>query len=102
VIVAIEMVRGRFCGRRRVEACAVYDENVRPSVVVVVKDGDAGSGGFKDVFLGVDAAENHGLREASLFGHVCKMSNGFGIAFRELTGAEKKGERKEQSERNAR
>jgi hypothetical protein len=30
------------------------------------------------------------------------MSNGFGIAFRELTGAEKKGERKEQSERNAR
>jgi hypothetical protein len=30
------------------------------------------------------------------------MSNGFGIVFRELIGAEKKRERKEQSERNAR
>lgn len=90
MIVAIEMTRGGSCGRRRVEAGAVYDVNVRPTVVVVVEDGDAGSSGFKDVSLGVDASENHGLRKTSFFGHVCEMSKWFGIAFRELTGVRKK------------
>src|SRR5580692_4430764 len=80
VIVVIEMAGGRFRGGG-IEAGAVNDEDVRPAVVVVVEDGDAGSGGFDDVFLGVHAAENDRIGKAGFFGDVGEMGDGFEIAF---------------------
>src|SRR5215471_16606186 len=38
VIVVIEMIRRRLLPLQRVKYSAVHDENVRPSVVVVVED----------------------------------------------------------------
>src|SRR5580700_12077264 len=91
-----------FSGGRRAEAGAVDDEDVGPAVVVVVEDGDAGSGGFNDVFFGVHAAENHGIGETCFFGYVDEMCERFGIAFWELCGAEEKRKRQKKSKRNPR
>lgn len=60
VVVMEEMVsrgssRIRFvAGHRR----SVHNEDIGPAVIVVVEDGDAGTGGFDDVALGVDTAVN--------------------------------------------
>ncbi len=98
-IVVVEMAGRRFSGGS-IEACAVDDEDVRPAVVVVVEDGDARSRGFNDVFLGVHAAENHGVGETCFFGDVGEMSEGFGIAFWELACAEENRKRQKENKRN--
>ena len=80
VIVVVEMVRWRasFCARDGViELRAVDDENVGPAVVVVVEDGDAGAGGFDDVFFGGDAAKGVGHCEAGFFGDVGEVGERF-------------------------
>jgi len=89
VIVVIEMAGLRFsmCG---IESGAVDDENIRPAIVVVVEDSDAGAGGFDDVLFTVDAAENHGIGEAGLLGDVGEMSEGFRIGFGDLICADQK------------
>ena len=51
VIVAVEVVGGRLPGGKSFELGAIDQEDVGPSVVVVVEDGDAGAGGFDDVLL---------------------------------------------------
>ena len=100
VIVVVKMARGRFCGRGRVEACPVDNENVRPAVVVVIEDGDARSGGFDDVFLAVHAAENYGIGKARFFCDVGEMGEGFGCTFGELACAEENGKRREHNKRD--
>jgi len=94
------MARRRFCGRRRIKACAVDDENVRPAIVVVVENGDARSGGFNDVFLGVHAAEDHRVGEACFFRDVGEMCERFESAFGELACGEENGKRREQNKRD--
>ena len=95
------MACGSSSRGRRVEAGAVDDENVGPTVVVVVENGDAGSGGFNDVFFGVYAAENYRLGETCFFGDVGEMCKRFRIAFWELRG-EGNRKRQKQSKRNPR
>src|ERR1700722_4865131 len=93
VIVVIQMTSGGFLGGSRIEAGAVSDENVGPAVVVVVENGDAGAGGFKDVFFGVYAAKNYRVGETCFFGGVGEMCEGFGIVSWELRSAEEKRKR---------
>src|SRR2546426_11131965 len=76
VIVAIEMVGGSFSGGRAFEFGTVDQENVGPTVIVVVKDGDAGSSSFDDVLLRVEAAEYVLGGEAGFLGDVSEGSDG--------------------------
>jgi len=99
VVVVVEMAGRSFSGRR-IESGAIDDENIRPAVVVVIEDGDARSGGFNDVFLGVRAAENDLVGESGFGGDVGEMSERFGSALRALRGAKEKGNRKEQCKKS--
>jgi hypothetical protein len=83
VIVAVEMIGGSvlYVYGRAFELCTVDDEDVGPTVVVVIEDGDAGAGGFDDVLLCVAAAEDVRHRDARFFGDVEKLRQrgcGFG------------------------
>jgi len=79
MIVVVEMAGGGFGSGKTFEGGAVDDEDVRPAVIVVIEDGDAGPGGFNDVFLGVDAAKDDDVREAGLFRDVGEISDGLGV-----------------------
>ena len=77
VIVVIQVIGGSVLLRESFERRAVHDENVGPAVVVVIKDGDAGAGGFNDVFLGVDSRQKHLCNESSrLVGDVREVGDG--------------------------
>ena len=54
MIVAVQMIAGALPGRKPFELRAIHQKDVGPAVVVVVENRDAGSGGFDDVFLGVE------------------------------------------------
>ena len=60
VMIVVEEVVGRFVaivlGLGAWEWSAVDEEDVRPTVAVVVENGNAGTGGLDDVTLGLDAA----------------------------------------------
>src|SRR5690242_19696925 len=60
MIVVIQMVRGSPIGGEALQCCAIHNEDVGPSVVVIIENGDAGSGCLDDVFLGVNSTENIG------------------------------------------
>ena len=45
--------------RKSLECSAVHDENIRPAVVVVVEDGNSGTGGLDDVLFGIDSAKDN-------------------------------------------
>ncbi len=75
VIVAIEMVRRSFAALGRFQRRAVHDEDVRPAIVVVVEDGDAGACGLDDVLLAVDAAEDLRHRESGFLGNVHEVGD---------------------------
>src|SRR5260370_6909364 len=62
------------------------DVDVRPAVVVVVEDGDAGACGFDDVFFSILAAENDWRCEPSFGGDIRKMRDWFCIRFRRAIG----------------
>jgi|SRR5580658_85799 hypothetical protein len=100
VIVVVQMAGGCLCGKRRVEACPVDDENIWPPIVVVIEDGDTRSRGFNDVFLRVHAAENYGGGKACFFRDVGEMGERFGSAFGELACAEENGKRQKQNKRD--
>ena len=102
VIVVVEVARRSSLGGRCVESGAVDNEDVRPAIVVVIEDGDAGSGGLDDVFLGVDAAKNFDDVEACFFGDIGEMRERFGISFGEQGGAEEKRNGQKQREKSPR
>src|SRR5467141_5006244 len=58
MIVVIQMIRRSLIGGEALQRCAIHDEDVGPSVVVIIENGDAGSSRLDDVFLGVHSAEN--------------------------------------------
>lgn len=100
VIVMVEMTGREVAGGRRIESGAVNDEDVRPAIVVIVEDGDAGPGSLDDVFLGVHAAKDFRGRETCFFGDIGEMSDGFGNVFWELGSVKKQRKRRKQSKRN--
>ncbi len=60
VVVVIEMVGWRFALWKSFESGSVYKENVGPSVIVIIEDGNASAGGFDYVFLRCESAEDVG------------------------------------------
>src|SRR2546429_2715114 len=73
VVVAIEVARRGFAGRQLFQCCAVDDKYVRPAVIVIIEDGDAGPGSLDDVFLLVFAAEDDRCCKTGLLCDVGKM-----------------------------
>ena len=57
MIVVIQVVGGSLIGGKPFERRSIHNENIRPSVIVIVKDGHARPGGLNDVFLGIDPAK---------------------------------------------
>src|SRR5580704_15290356 len=57
VVVVVEMVGRGFSVGKSFESCSVDEEDVGPSVVVVVEDGNASAGSFDDVFFCGEATE---------------------------------------------
>src|ERR1700722_5959400 len=78
VVVAVEMVGGGPSVGKAFESGSIDEEDVRPSIVVVIEDGDAGPGGFDNVFFRGQAAENVGEGQSCLFGHVNEIDRGVG------------------------
>ena len=67
IAIVLEKMRSRLAARGKAfQARAVHQKNVEPSIVVVVVEGNAATGGFEQVFVLVLAAEN-GLRVQSRF-----------------------------------
>src|SRR5713101_7455517 len=56
MIVVIQVVGGGLIGWESFQSGAVHNENIRPSIVVIIKDSHARSGRLDDVFLGFDSA----------------------------------------------
>src|SRR5713226_7980186 len=53
-IVVVQVVGGGLRGRETFQRGAIYNEDVRPSIIVIIKNGHARSGRLDDVFLGID------------------------------------------------
>src|ERR1700683_5134842 len=70
VIVAIEVAGWFLALGESSESGTVYQENVRPAVIGIVKEGRAAASAFHDVFLEVFAAEDCPSREARAFGNI--------------------------------
>ena len=72
-IVFVEMRSGGFAGRPvGVEARAVGEINVEPSVVVVIEEGQAAAFGFDDVALVINRAPDVGSIQSGFAGHINK------------------------------
>ena len=78
MVVAIKVARWGFPWREGIKRRAVHHKNVGPAVVVIVKDGDAGAGGFDNVLFRVFPAENDGRGQAGFLGDVRKMRDRLG------------------------
>src|ERR1700730_9621774 len=76
------------------ESCTVYQKNVGPPVVVIIKNSHASSGGLDDVLLGVLSAEDVGHRQTGLFRGVSEVGDRRGLRRGERTRCEHKNERK--------
>ena len=70
VVVAVKMVGRSFAVGRTFEGGPIHEEDVGPSIVVVIEDGDPGAGGFDNVFFRRNSAENVGESQARLFGDI--------------------------------
>src|SRR5882762_7546185 len=79
VIVVVEVARRRSGSWQGFQFRAVHDENIRPTIVVVIKNGYAGARGFNDVFFCRFAAKNYRSSEPSFLRHVGEMHNGLGV-----------------------
>src|SRR5258705_8499904 len=77
MVVAIQVIGGTFAGGKSFEFRAVDNKDVRPAIVVVIKDGNARTGSLNDVFLGGLAAKNIHHRETSFLRDVSEVRQGF-------------------------
>src|SRR4030081_2571525 len=76
VVVAVKMVGRSFAFGESFESCSVNEEDVRPSVVVVIEDGHARAGRLDNVFFGCESAENVSKRQSRFFGDVDEIDFG--------------------------
>ena len=76
MIVAIEMVGRSFPLGKTLESRAVDDEDVGPSVVVVIEDGNPGARRFNDVLLRILAAKHVHHRQSGFLGDIREIGDG--------------------------
>ena len=96
IAVVFEEARNRFLVfGKAFETPAVDDENIQPTVVVVVVESDAAAGGFEKIFIFVLAAVEGFSVEARFFGYVeeidakrrgFRLNNRGGCACKRRTG----------------
>src|SRR6266481_445503 len=67
MIVVIQVVGGGLIGWESFQCGAVHNENIRPSIVVIIKDSHARSGRLDDVFLGFYSAKYIYRRQPRFF-----------------------------------
>src|SRR5205807_10541569 len=79
VIVVVEVARRGLARRQGFQLGAVHDKNIRPAVVVVVKNGDARSRRFNDVFFCVFTAKNYWCNEPGLLRDIGEMHDRFAV-----------------------
>ena len=65
-----QVIERLFAFRKTFEAGSVHEEDVEPAIVVVVVEGDTTSGGFKQVFILVLAAESGDGIQSGFFGDI--------------------------------
>ena len=71
VAIVLEKMPGGFLPRGKTfEAPAVYEENIQPTVVVVIVEGDTAAGGLEEISIFVFATENSFGVEAGLASNV--------------------------------
>ena len=58
MIVVVEMVGRRFICGEALQGRTIYDEDVRPPVIVIVENGNTSSGRLDNVFFGINPAED--------------------------------------------
>src|SRR5712671_3277012 len=76
MVVAIQVIGGAF-GGKSLELRAVDNKDVRPAIVVVIKDGNTRTGSLNNVFLGGLAAKNIHHRKTSFLRDVGEVRQGF-------------------------
>jgi len=84
VIVAVEVAGRRFVRTESFQLRAVDDENVRPAVVVVIKNGDSCSRRFDDVLFRCFAAENNRCAKSAFCAKSVKCAIGLAFALSDL------------------
>ena len=77
MVVAIQVIGGAFPDGKSFKLRAVDNKDVRPAIVVEIKDGNARTGSLNDVFLGGLAAKNIHHRKAGFLCHVREVRQRF-------------------------
>ena len=75
VIITVQAIRRALAWGKSFQPRAIHQKDVGPSIVVVVKDCNAGPRCLDDVFLGVESAEDILSRQSGLRGHVDKVGD---------------------------
>src|SRR6266849_5088651 len=73
MIVVIQVVGGSLIGWESFQCRAVHNENIWPSVVVIIKNGHPRSGCLDDVFLGFDSAKHIHRCKPRFFRDICEI-----------------------------
>ena len=73
VIVVEQMIGGSGLARRHLKGGAVDDEDVGPAIIVIIKDGDAGAGGFDDVLFTLLVTGDDLESQACLLGDILEV-----------------------------
>ena len=100
VVVVIEVVRRRALTSRAFQRGSVDQKNIRPPVIVIVKNGDARSGGFDDVFFGFFPAKNVKGKQSSLLRLVGEIHNRSGLGLRARTCGKRRKEKQRRDRRS--
>src|SRR5580692_7181301 len=96
------MIGRSFASGQYIQLRAVHDENVRPAVVVIVKNRNAGSSSLNNVFFGGNAPKRIGHGQASSFRDVREVGKRFSGGILRIIKRQNKREGKQHPESNAR
>src|SRR5262249_42086416 len=69
------MIRWSISCAKTLHGRSVDKKDIHPTVIVVVEDGNTGSGGFEYVFFGIGGAEDISHRQPCFFGGINKLGD---------------------------
>src|ERR1700724_2595894 len=95
------MIGRSFARRESLQLRAVDDENVRPPVVVIVENRNAGTSRLNNVFFGRNAPKRIGHGQASSFRDVREVGKRFRGGILRTINRQNKREGKQDAENNA-
>src|SRR5437867_1098251 len=77
--IAIKVVGGLSSSRKPLQPRTIHNKNIQMAILIVVPNGDAAAGAFKDIFLGFIAAVDYAIIQAHRGRHVHKPDLGWPI-----------------------